>query len=96
MRRNIKWIIIAAIVGSAWLWMASAVLFGQPPCHPADAYATDVRYEPAGENTAVKLQVWCPGGSAEWYVSFFVGDQPTLRQWAEIQNTASALLRGAS
>lgn len=66
---------------------------GQAVCHPSDATYTEVLYVPEGNNTAVKLRAWCETGSSEWYVSFFVGDQPTLREYAEIQNTASRLLR---
>lgn len=82
-----------AIVCASLLWALGGTIDAQVACHPADAYATDVRYAPVGENTAVKLQAWCDGGSAEWYVSFFTGDQPTLWEWAEIQNTASSLIR---
>ncbi len=98
-RRSLWWsglgvlIALGSLVG---VLILNSTAKGGGYCHPADAYAIDVRYVPAGDNTAIKLQVWCPGGSAEWYVSFFTGDQPTLRQWAEIQNTASELLRGDS
>ncbi len=74
--------------------LAGAATHGQLTCHPNHATYTQVVYVPAGDNTAVKLRAWCGDDWSEWYVSFFTGDQPTLWEYAEIQNTASKLLRG--
>lgn len=67
-------------------------------CHPSRAVATSVEYRQVGNATGVYLDAWCdaPGGSyvvSEWYVSFFVGAQPTLWEWVDITNTASKLVR---
>ena len=68
----------------------------EPICHPADLYAeTEVVYDVAQGNTAVKLRVDCMGEvGAEWYLGFFLGDHPTLWEWYAIQNAAGDLLRG--
>ncbi len=64
-------------------------------CHPADAHSTAVWYVPAGLNTAVILIAYCDGiPPTAWSISFFEGEQPSLWDWWETQNTASELLRG--
>jgi hypothetical protein len=91
-----------------WSWVGVAVALGallgvlilngrargQPVCTASSAYRTQVIYVAAGDNTAVKMEAYCNGSSAEWYVSFFTGDQPTLWEWYEIQNAAGRLLYG--
>lgn len=85
------WVVYAiSVVGL----MATAAK-GQTHCHPAEARSTKLWYVPAGENTAVLLIAYCDGTAATpWAISFFEGEQPSLWDWWEFQNTASELLRG--
>jgi len=54
---------------------------------------THIVYEYAGANTMVLVDLSCGEYVEQWYVGFFYGhDQPTLREFADIQNTASLLL----
>ena len=62
-------------------------------CDPHWAHWCRVRYDSVGDNTMALLDCGCTGDSDTWYVSFFHGDQPTLWEFAEIQNTASDLIR---
>jgi len=99
MKTATKW---ALTIAAALL--VAVVTHGQQACHPSQAAYTELVYVPAGDNTAVKLRVWCEqyDGTLEpslWYVSFFhgrsdEGAQPDLWDWWGIQNIASMLLRG--
>lgn len=66
-------------------------------CHPAQAEQVTVVYVDAGSNTEVLLLAECidPIQVDTWYVSWFVGDEPSLWEWYEIQNRASELLYGS-
>lgn len=88
----VLWCVILVVLSVLFLFAGQAD--AEPLCHPSEAIETEVVYAAAGDNTAVKLRTYCAGTSAEWYVSFFIGEQPTLREFAEIQNTAGKLLRG--
>lgn len=87
---GILFVVIAILLVISWSKRAE----GDEHCYPAEAHSTAIVYVPAGDNTAVKLRAWCRDDWSEWYVSFFTGDQPTLWEYAAIQNTASELLRG--
>ncbi len=87
MKRNL---FVSAILAAVILGVAAYAI----ACAPSWADWCRVRYRSAGDHTMVLLDCNCgPSGTATWYVSFFVGDQPTLWEYAEIQNTASDLIR---
>lgn len=89
------WVACGAIAGSACRGCSTADAQAQTSCHPAEAHSTAVWYVPAGHNTAVTLIAYCDGiPPTAWSISFFEGEQPSLWDWWEIQNTASELLRG--
>jgi hypothetical protein len=58
----------------------------------SEARSTALWYVPTDDNTAVILIAHCPGLSTAWYLSFFTGEQPSLWDWYEFQNTAGILL----
>jgi hypothetical protein len=92
----IRWLVligVAIFIATIVIVMATQAQ-GQPLCPAWQATQTRVVYQSAGDNTAVKLQTSCPYTSAEWYVGFFEGAQPTLWEWYGLQNTASDLLYG--
>lgn len=101
----IRWlflIVLAIVVAFAILLKVVSIAEGAglPVCKVSRAVETRVAYRPAGDNTQVLLVASCDdaGGaySDSWYLSFYEGDQPDLRGWAEIQRTASDLLRGGA
>jgi len=84
---------IAILVGLLFASVAAAL-----PCYTLDGTPyrprwTHVYYEWQGDNTAVLMRLSCGGAAEDWYVGFFEGHgEPTLREFADIQNAASLLL----
>jgi len=87
-----------AIAILAALLLAAGTSSGS--CPPNRASRIKIWYEPAGPNTEVLLYSFCGVPNVSeiyevWYVSYFEGhEQPDLWTYAEIQNTASRLIRG--
>jgi len=80
----------------ALFWAILALLIAPvaDACHPARAVQTRPMYVQVGDNTAVHIVAACGDGTVSvWHISWFEGSQPDLWGWAEIQNTASGLLR---
>ncbi len=88
---------ILALVAAAVMVLAAEST--SQVCEPRRATYATLEYRVASEvadTTAVLLRVECRNYSGTytvswWYLSFFTGDQPTLREYAEIQRAASRL-----
>ncbi len=85
------WILGLIVLGV----LAAPAETGGGSCWVHEAASTRVWYVPTDAGTtAVVLIASChEADTVVWYVSYFVGDQPSLWEYWQIQNTASELLR---
>lgn len=83
---------LAATDGASMYWLD--VTAGAALCAGSQPNWCRVRYqlEPVSMNTAVLMDCQCPFRRETWYISFFVGEQPSLWEWYDIQTAAGGLI----